>query len=916
MLRRDRGTETRGGGVIVYIKKTIPIMDVVFDENYEIITLSFFPNKKTQMSLIACYRPPNSNNENDFLKRLDELTLKVEDKVEETIIIGDLNFDILNNNKNKLNEFIADRGLSKTSSLGTRYNPVTKYFSQLDVILCYFLISLTSSISIDCPFSDHRYISSSFNFNKCYNKPDKRLSRCLNSEKLEKIKHSLNSVLSTLTFESNDVNFAWSLIKNIITSCIDATARKKQMPPKKSNNCPWLNKSYINLTQKRDIAFKKAIHNKENKDLNLFHWTNFKSLRNSCHKLFYRNKSLYFKNFITTTSVCAKKLWKKLSPYLTPNRKTLLIASVILPGPIPKTDIDLAFFFCNYFATIAIDFTITAICITYLHNHLSSQTYFKRPLDRNKGFRITAFSLKEVVDGLKSLPSNSGEGEVGIESIIFAKCADELGPHITNIFNLIVRTSNFPTEWKCAHITPVYKGKGPKSVPGNYRPISILAPISKLLETLISTQLTAHLESNNMLHPAQFGFRKKLSCEIALTSLIEDWRYNLDSGNDIIAVFLDLSKAFDKVDHELLLTKLSYYNLDQSLLTLIKSYLENRSIKVNINGTLSHSQPIHIGVPQGSVLGPLLFIIFINDMCFLNLNSKICLYADDTTISYHGRIPASIIASLEHDLILIMEWLKHNKLVINVDKSQAMHFCSNLKTKKTTQKTNKQLKIKCNGDNISMSSEVKLLGVIIDNKLSFASQITNICKKVNSKTFLLNKSLYLFTENFKPILFKLFIQSHFDYCSTVIMYQSNQSYKNRLITCFNRSIKRLLKINLSGLALSEQHDKLKKVNILPLLYRHFFRFCTFLFNTLKNNNTFVSTSLNNNLSSSSTRNQYSELSFKKIFKQFSFISISIKLLNFFLYIEFSKENSSISKFKKFLYSDIVYLYDRSLRFWT
>ena len=154
--------------------------------------------------------------------------------------------------------------------------------------------------------------------------------------------------------------------------------------------------------------------------------------------------------------------------------------------------------------------------------------------------------------------------------------------------------------------------------------------------------------------------------------MVGDWRECLDAGLDVIAVFLDLSKAFDTVDHELLAYKLEYYNFDNSSLNLIKDYLVNRSIKINVNGTFCHSQPLKIGVHQGSVLGPLLFIIFYNDLLFLHTHAKPTVFADDTTITASGKNIELIIKNLESDLNQIVEWLDHNKLIINANKLQAM----------------------------------------------------------------------------------------------------------------------------------------------------------------------------------------------------------------------------------------------------
>ena len=223
----------------------------------------------------------------------------------------------------------------------------------------------------------------------------------------------------------------------------------------------------------------------------------------------------------------------------------------------------------------------------------------------------------------------------------------------------------------CPHNSHIQRARK-KSELTNYRPISILSPISKVFESLIAEQIYAYLESNQLLHQAQYGFRKGLSCEIALNTLIDEWRESLDAGNDTIAILIDLSKAFDTVDHELLTTKLTYYNFHNDLIHLLKSYLSNRSIKVKVNDSLSNSKPINIGVPQGSVLGPLLFILFINDFCSLDIKSSKTIFADDTTLSLAGKNISETITQLESDLALVSEWLQFNRLILNWKKTMAM----------------------------------------------------------------------------------------------------------------------------------------------------------------------------------------------------------------------------------------------------
>jgi len=611
--------------------------------------------------------------------------------------------------------------------------------------------------------------------------------------------------------------------------------------------------------------------------------------------------------------------------YITPNKKSSLISSQILKSVL-NTDIHLATAFCNYFSTITNSFKFfhIHICLHFVNNFFNNNPLLSTFKNKDVGFNLPEFTREEIVKGLKALAPNSGKGESDIESSILIEAADALGKPLTDLFNLILKTGIYPNEWKCAHITPIFKG-GKKTDLGNYRPISILSPISKLFESLVSTKIIEYLERNNMLHRSQFAYRKNTSTEHAVLTMTEEWRKNLDKGFDVVALFIDLSKAFDTVDHNILLAKLKHYNFHPNFIRLIKNYLEDRSIKVKVNDSLSESCPIKVGVPQGSVLGPLLFIIYFNDFNYLQTKSKNFLYADDTTMSSFGKHIDLIIKDLESDLFLVEEWLLHNRLLINWKKTQAIHFSRSPRSKDIALNNNPNVDlsqhkyINFNHKNIKFVRTFKLLGVIVDNRLNFEDHTVSICKKVNSITGLLKKGSYLFTDKIKPTLFKLFIMNRFEYCGVTWLHSINQVCLDHLEKCFAKSILRFLRINIFSdkLTVKDKFIILSKFNILPLKYRLLFHYCTFLFNLIINKNIFFTNNENYAKNLHNTRNRYVENKFKTNYGQFSFITISTKLLNNTLIAEHFDKGSLLT-FKRFLRDkfNLLNLFDLAAKYWT
>jgi hypothetical protein len=399
-------------------------------------------------------------------------------------------------------------------------------------------------------------------------------------------------------------------------------------------------------------------------------------MRNRYNSTFRFKKSNYYKHFVSENSSSTKSFWQKLNPFLNPNKKQKINVSLISnkDNNIHSSQ-DLVQAFSNFFSSILNKFKFIdiEICKSFVHNFFINSSSLSALLSTDiPKFEFGSIPDQTVTDFLKKINPKSAPGCVNIDAKLFKFCAVELSPALTSLFNRCVQTNSIPDEWKTAHVTPIYKGKGNKSSLDNYRPISILSPVAKAFEGILGQKLRRYFESNNLLHEDQHGFREGRSCHLALNTFVDYAKRKLDSKKHVIAIFLDFSKAFDTIDHQLLMIKLEKYGFSPNALELMKNYLSNRFSLVSFNGKFSTKELLKSGVPQGSILGPLLFIIFINDLCHLDLIAMKTIFADDTTLLSAGNNLHKIAEDLENDLKKVSEWLMHNRLLLNIKKNQVL----------------------------------------------------------------------------------------------------------------------------------------------------------------------------------------------------------------------------------------------------
>ena len=325
--------------------------------------------------------------------------------------------------------------------------------------------------------------------------------------------------------------------------------------------------------------------------------------------------------------------------------------------------------------------------------------------------------------------------------------------------------------------------------PDNYRPISILPALSKIFERHIHTHLMAFLTSNDLICKTQSGFRSFHSCQTALTSLVDAWASDIDRNKLVGVLLIDLRKAFDLVNHELLLKKLKLYRCSTKCLSVLTSYLSERTQYTVFQGQTSASAKVTVGVPQGSIIGPLLFLLFINDIHFLP-KSDCHMFADDSTFYTSSSDICTIESNFESDLNHIHNWCQSNQMSLHIGKTKTMLLTTRQKRAHLPRQT---LNVNFANTEIECVSSHKLLGVTIDHHLNWKEHCDEVCNKVRKKLFLLRKLKNILPRSARLQFFNSFILPHIDYCSNV-WYSSHANQLKSLNTLQKRAMRLILNV--------------------------------------------------------------------------------------------------------------------------
>lgn len=741
---------TRGGGIGVYYKQSYSSQEINFEfdinDCLEYLFLKFTIRSKN-IIIGVFYRPPNTNI-NNFITDFDNILSSICITDAEIVCLGDLNVNFFNLNNPVMNCF-ESYGFSQLLNEPTRVSHTSITLIDPVFINNNELVKAVGTLSFD-GISDHRLVFVELKLERAKIPPRIINYRCFRNFDLDVFLADLYSLPWYDVIIENDIDEKIRIFNNLLSLLFDRHAPIKERKVSKPK-APWLTDNLKLLMKQRDKALQKYKRTHSEAD-----WVYYKELRNLAVTMTRNEKAAYLNAICLENN--SSKMWKTL--------RNLNVSSNLdnkIPSNISDPD-EINRYFSAFLQNVTND---TRDKINFYNNNLWST---------NISFSFSMTSVSEVNDILHGIKTNAS-GVDGINANMLRYCSPFIDQFIVNIINSSIEKKYFPFLWKVAIGQPLPKKKVCKEY-GDLRIISILPVLSKIFERIMYNQTLKYFNENKLIPDNQNGFRKGFSTATALASVTNDIIEAYDRGLISVLLLLDFSKAFDTIDHTLLLAKLKYYGFDDGSHALINSYLRGRSQKVCVNGNVSSGLDILSGVPQGSILGPLLFIIYTADIIKSVTHCKVQAYADDTQLYRHFHIDDLIVNSeyINTELFNIMQISKEHALKLNSSKTILLCFS----TKNDRKILQKNFNIFIDKIPIPFSDSVRNLGVHLDTDIRYTEHIKNLIKKAYASLKLIYCNRHILNQSLKKQLCESLVLSHFSYCDFLYGPCIKQSDKIRI----------------------------------------------------------------------------------------------------------------------------------------
>jgi hypothetical protein len=763
-----------GGGVAIWVSENMryeSLSSPVIDKTIETQTI-LIPSIGTL--LLNCYCPFGDKGTfiQMFTKHIKDIMGKYPNH--DLIVVGDFNMDLLTPGKhaNELVDYMANNGLLQHITLPTRVE--NQSTSLIDHIYTKSKTKFSSAV-ITTDISDHCPTVLTAAETKSSMKGQNVTKRWLTDESYLQLKENLANI-DWKELEDLNLDEATEKLHAMIVQELDKISpiETRFVKPKPINT--WLTKGLKISSETSDKMYKKVKKGTLDKEKH----KHYKKILDSTIKL---ARNMKYQDTITSAGNSSRKLWQIVNE-ITDRKQVRDKAPSTLKsdGQEIKGYKNVANEFNKYFACIG----------QKMANSIQNESGFEdyiRICPYSTKFELRRLEESEVGAIMKRQMPKLSTGIDDINNRIVKTCWEELMKPMTSIINRSIELSRVPALHKKAKITPLYK-KGNKQETGNYRPVSLLPALSKILEKAVCQQVMRFLNKNQLLCPNQFGFRTRNQTTHVVHSLLNTVAENAINNHCTIATFIDLSKAFDCLQYDKLYKKMEGLNFADSTINWFKSYLSDRKQCVAVEGELSDWLPMELGVPQGSILGPVLFLMYINDINKSDQTAKFVKFADDTTILISAPTAEEAADKMNKTLERVYKWFRQNKLNLNPSKTRYMIFNS---------KTEKQDLVKINDEpiirvwNKGKEKSFKLVGIHLDEKLNWNEHITTIAKKITAATYGLHKAGKDLDCKRRKLLYSGLIHSHLTY-GLPIWGHATQGRLNTLLVKQKKAIRQVFRL--------------------------------------------------------------------------------------------------------------------------
>lgn len=745
------------------------------------------------------YRPPSSSRKN-FISYFEDLLPQFFAHSNNIVCFGDFNIDQLLD-FTYTTQFLNILETFNLKQFILEPTRITDQSQTLIDLVCGSLDLVVDSGVKHLNISDHSLIWCKLNFSVEINEPTTFSYRALDKINMVEFQSDLEkapwqNIFSLESIDDKVSVFTETLLDIVDKHCPLRTCRKRSKP-----YLPWITDNVKLLQKLRNKAL-----NKYRRTKNPLHFNYYKNLRNLTTTAIRREKKVYLNNKFQTCTV--KEKWQELNKLNVISKKAKSIPENL------KNVTELNRFFSTFANNIK---TPNDALINFYNNN---------PLNIVQKFKFEEVS-EEYVAGIILRIKTKSCGTDGVNITLIQLCCPFILPFITHIINSCIHHSYFPLDWKFGNVIPLPKQNKPTEF-GHLRSISILPTLSKILEKVMEIQIRCFLDKNDILPMKQSGFRSGYSCATVLADVTDDIVTSLDKGDATILVLLDYSKAFDLMNPQTLNAVVKYIGFDDTALELVKSYFTDRKQRVVLEGKKSESVNITSGVPQGSILGPLLFSIYTVNITKCLEYCKYHMYCDDVQLTFSFK-PSEANAAQEkinRDLNNILLASNQHLLSINPNKTVAMIFCAN----ESRENLKRNIQLQIGNDNITYKSTARNLGLILDEKLKFSSHVNTCLQRAYSALKSIYPHRHYLCTNTKKLLCDSLVLSHFSFSDIVYGPFLDSFLKRRIQKVQNSCIRMIFGIP----RWQRTSHKLKDLNWLNMFNRRNLHSLCMYFKILKN----------------------------------------------------------------------------------